>query len=36
LLTALSDELTSGDGDERFHFAVDAFLDGVVARSRRR
>jgi AcrR family transcriptional regulator len=28
-------ELTSGDGDERFRFAVDVFLDGLVARGRR-
>ncbi len=26
-------ELTSGSGAERFHFAIDAFLDGLVARS---
>jgi AcrR family transcriptional regulator len=28
-------ELVSGDGDERFHFAVDVFLDGLVARASR-
>lgn len=26
-------ELVSGDGDERFHFAIDVFLDGLVART---
>ena len=33
LLTGLSEELTAGDGDVRFHFAVDVFLDGLVARA---
>lgn len=27
-------ELVSGDGDERFRFAIDVFLDGLVARGR--
>lgn len=26
-------ELVAGDGDERFRFAIDTFLDGLVARS---
>jgi len=26
--------LVSGDGDERFRFAIDTFLDGLVARAR--
>jgi AcrR family transcriptional regulator len=28
-------ELTSGNGDERFHFAIDTFLDGLIARAAR-
>jgi AcrR family transcriptional regulator len=35
LLTRYTAELTSGDGDERFFFAIDAFLDGLVARAAR-
>ncbi|MFT3866265.1 MAG: TetR/AcrR family transcriptional regulator C-terminal domain-containing protein [Solirubrobacterales bacterium] len=31
-----ADELVAGDGAERFHFAIDVFLDGLVARSARR
>lgn len=31
-VAALSDELTSGDGAQRFSFAIDTFLDGLVAR----
>lgn len=34
-LTSLAQELTSGDGEQRFHFAIDAFLDGLVARAQR-
>jgi AcrR family transcriptional regulator len=34
-LTALGPFLTTGGGDERFHFAVDVFLDGLVARAAR-
>ncbi len=34
-ITALSDELTSGDGDARFRFAIDVILDGLVARAGR-
>jgi AcrR family transcriptional regulator len=30
------DVLTSGDGDERFRFAIDVFLDGLEARAARR
>lgn len=29
------DVLTTGDGDERFRFAVDVFLDGLQARAAR-
>ncbi len=29
------EDLVSGDGDERFHFGIDTFLDGLVARSQR-
>jgi hypothetical protein len=32
-LTALASELTGGDGDMRFRFAIDVFLDGLVARA---
>jgi len=32
-LTRYAAELTSGDGDARFRFAIDAFLDGLVARA---
>jgi AcrR family transcriptional regulator len=35
-LTSLIGELTSGDGDQRFDFAIETFLDGLVARSERR
>jgi AcrR family transcriptional regulator len=35
LLTRYSRELIVRDGDERFHFAVDTFLDGLVARAAR-
>jgi AcrR family transcriptional regulator len=35
LITGLTAELTSGSGDERFHFAIDALLDGMVARAAR-
>jgi hypothetical protein len=33
LLTAHADEMTSGDGDQRFAFAIETFLDGLAARS---
>ncbi len=32
-LVALGPLMTTGGGDERFHFAVDVFLDGLVARA---
>ena len=34
-LTGLRPELTSGDGEARFAFAIDVFLDGLVARAAR-
>lgn len=34
-LSGLRRELTSGTGDARFTFAIDVFLDGLVARSGR-
>lgn len=36
LLAAHADELVAGDGDERFRFAVDVVVDGMVARAARR
>jgi AcrR family transcriptional regulator len=30
-----AEDLVSGDGEERFHFGVDVFLDGLVARAQR-
>jgi hypothetical protein len=30
-----SADLVSGDGDERFRYAIDVFLDGLVARAQR-
>jgi AcrR family transcriptional regulator len=35
LLVAHASELVAGDGDDRFRFAVDTFLDGLVARAAR-
>lgn len=35
-MTGLADELANGDGDVRFAFAVDTFVDGLVAGSARR
>lgn len=35
MLVAHVAEMTAGDGDDRFHFAVDTFLDGLVARAAR-
>jgi AcrR family transcriptional regulator len=32
-LVTYGDELVSGSGDERFTFAIDVFLDGLVARA---
>lgn len=34
-LAALSAEMVNGDGAERFAFAIDTFLDGLVARAAR-
>ena len=34
-LARLGEHLVSGDGDERFRFAIDTFLDGLVARAQR-
>jgi AcrR family transcriptional regulator len=33
LLVGHASELTAGAGDERFRFAIDTFLDGLVARA---
>jgi AcrR family transcriptional regulator len=35
ILTRYGAELVSGDGDERFKYAIDVFLDGLVARAQR-
>ncbi len=34
-LARYGEELTSGNGEERFHFAIDTFLDGLIARAQR-
>jgi hypothetical protein len=34
-LIRYGEELVSGDGDQRFHFAIEVFLDGLVARGNR-
>jgi AcrR family transcriptional regulator len=34
-LAANAEDLVSGNGDERFHFGIDTFLDGLVARAAR-
>ncbi len=36
LLSAHADQMVAGDGAERFRFAVDVVVDGVVARAARR
>jgi AcrR family transcriptional regulator len=36
LITAHAAEMVAGDGDERFHFAIDVVIDGVVARAAQR
>jgi AcrR family transcriptional regulator len=36
LITAHAAQLVAGDGDERFHVAVDVVLDGMLARAARR
>ena len=35
LIAAHAAQMVAGDGDERFRFAIDAVLDGVVARTAR-
>jgi AcrR family transcriptional regulator len=35
LTVAYADEMVTGDGDDRFRFAIDALLDGMVARAAR-
>jgi AcrR family transcriptional regulator len=35
LIVRYASELVAGDGDERFRFAIDTFLDGLVARAGR-
>ena len=35
LLVVHASELVAGAGDERFRFAIDTFLDGLVARGAR-
>ncbi len=35
LLTAHAAEMVAGDGNERFHFAIDVVVDGLVARRAR-
>jgi AcrR family transcriptional regulator len=36
LLVAHATEMVAGDGDERFHFAIDVVVDGLVVRAARR
>jgi len=36
LVTAHAAQLVAGSGDERFHFAIDVVLDGMLARAARR
>jgi len=35
LITAHAAQMVAGDGDERFRFAIDVVVDGVVARAAR-
>ena len=35
LITAHAAEMVAGDGDERFRFAVDVLIDGMIARAQR-
>ena len=35
LITAHAAEMVAGDGDERFRFAIDMVVDGLVARAAR-
>jgi AcrR family transcriptional regulator len=34
MLVSHAEQMTTGDAETRFHFAVDTFLDGLVARAR--
>jgi len=36
LITTHAAQLVAGDGDERFHFAIDVVIDGLLARAARR
>ena len=36
LITAHAAQMVAGDGDERFRFAIDVVVDGMVARAARR
>jgi AcrR family transcriptional regulator len=36
LITAYAAQMVAGDGDERFRFAIDVVVDGVLARAARR
>ena len=36
LIVGHAAEMVAGDGDERFHFAIDVVIDGLVARTARR
>ncbi len=36
LIAAHAGQLVAGDGDERFRFAVDVVIDGLLARAARR
>jgi len=36
LITAHAAQMVAGDGDERFRFAIDVVVDGVIARAARR
>jgi hypothetical protein len=36
LIAAHAAQMVAGDGDERFRFAIDVVVDGVLARSARR
>jgi hypothetical protein len=36
LIAAHAAQMVAGDGDERFRFAIDVVIDGVVARAARR
>ena len=36
LIAAHAAQMVAGDGDERFRFAIDVVIDGVLARAARR